>query len=151
MASSTRIKGNALALKFGSPAVDYWADATSVVLENEEKKSDVTTFEDAASSDGLVQWFFTLAAIQSTATGSFWRYLWANTGATVAYTYAPHGNVSPSATQPHFTGTCKIGAKPSIGGEASATGEYTFESRLDVVTGPVLDEGGTTTTTTSHA
>ncbi|MFD1505260.1 hypothetical protein FE374_09375 [Georgenia yuyongxinii] len=140
---STRIKGNKLALKFGSPAEDFWADATSVVLENEETSGDgVITFENAAQVDDSRQWFFTLSAIQSTAATSFWRYLWDNTGETVAFTYAPHGNADPTDSEPHFIGTCKIGPKPSVGGEASATGEYTFETRLDVVTGPTLDVGG---------
>lgn len=140
---STRIKGNALALKFGTPATDYWADATSVVLEHEDKDADVVTFEDAANADGAVQWYFTLTAIQSTAVGSFWRYLWANTGQTVAFTYAPQGNTTATVDQPHFLGTVKIGAKPSIGGEA-ASGDgksYTFDYRLDLVTGPTLDPG----------
>lgn len=139
---STRIRGNRLALTFGSPGVDYWADHTAVTLENEEKDTDVLTFEDASGSgDSDRQWFFTLEAVQSTATGSFWRYLWENTGEVVAFTYAPHGNETPTADQPHFLGTCKIGPKPSIGGEASRTGEFTFETRLDVETGPTLDDG----------
>lgn len=138
---STRIKGNKLALQFGSPGEDYWADHTSVVLDNEERESDVTTFEDAAKAGDARQWFFTLSAIQSTATGSFWRYLWENTGEVVPFTYAPHGNEEPTENEPHFIGTCKIGPKPSVGGEASATGEYTFETRLDVETGPTLDTG----------
>lgn len=138
---STRIKGNALALKFGSPAEDYWADATSVVLENEEKDSDVTTFEDAKNAGDARQWFFTLSAIQSTAKTSFWRYLWENTGQVVAFTYAPHGNEVATEDQPHFIGTCKIGAKPSVGGEAGQTTQYTFDARLDVETGPTLDIG----------
>lgn len=138
---STRIKGNKLALTFGSPGTDYWADHTTVVLENEESESDVLTFEDAAGGDAGRQWFFTLAAVQSTATGSFWRYLWENTGETVAFTYAPHGNEVATADEPHFIGTCKIGPKPSIGGEASRTAPYTFETRLDVETGPTMDTG----------
>lgn len=140
---STRIKGNKLGLTFGSPGENYWADATSVVLENEERESDVVTFEDAANAGDARQWFFTLSAVQSTATGSFWRFLWDNTGQVVPFTYAPHGNETPSEEQPHFLGTCKIGPKPSIGGEASATGEFTFEMRLDVETGPTLDDGTT--------
>ena len=138
---STRIKGNKLALRFGSPGTDYWADATSVVLENEEAEDDVLTFEDAAGGDAGRQWFFTLAAIQSTQPTSFWRYLWENTGEIVAFTYAPHGHEVASNTQPHFLGTCKIGPKPSIGGEASRTAPYTFEARLDVETGPTMDTG----------
>lgn len=143
MAGSTRIKGNALKLTFGSPGEDYWADQTSVVLENEEKGSGVTTFEDAAAG-GSRQWFFTLSAIQSTQATSFWRYLWDNEGAEVAFTYAPHGNETPSADQPHFVGMCKVGPKPSVGGDADREGEYTFETRLDVTSGPTLDDGTTT-------
>lgn len=139
--SSTRIKGNRLGLTFGSPGENYWADATSVVLDNEDNETGVTTFEDAATDGGARQSFFTISAIQSTATGSFWRYLWENTGEVVAYTYAPHGNEDPTEDQPHFIGTCKIGPKPSIGGEASRTDEFTFEVRLDVETGPTMDTG----------
>lgn len=138
---STRIKGSKLGLTFGSPGENYWADATSVVLDNEEKESDVLTFEDAAGGDAGRQWFFTISAVQSTATGSFWRYLWENTGEVVPFTYAPHGNETATAEQPHFLGTCKIGPKPTVGGDASRTAEYVFETRLDVETGPTLDEG----------
>ena len=140
---STRIRGGKIALTFGSgaSAEDYWADATNVVLENEESESDVVTFEDAENEDGARQFFFTLAAIQSTQTGSFWRYLWENTGEVVPFTFAPHGNETPTADQPHFLGTCRIGPKPSIGGEAGRTNTHTFETRLDVETGPTMDTG----------
>lgn len=142
MASSTRIKGNALKLEFGdNSAEDFWADATSVVLENEEKDSDVVTFYDAAHPGDERQWFFTLGAIQSTEDGSLWRYLWENVGEEIAYTYAPHGNEDPSSDKPHFIGKCKIKEKPQVGGEADEDGTYTFEIRLDVTTGPTMDSG----------
>lgn len=140
---STRIKGSKLALKLGTPGIDYWADATSVVLDNEESDTDVLTFEDAAAGDGDRQYFFTITAIQSTAQDSFWRYVWASTGEVVPFTYAPHGNEVATADQPHFVGTCKIGPRPSVGGEASRSrsAAYTFETRFDVETGPTLDDG----------
>lgn len=124
---SARIKGAQLALKFGG--TDYWADATSVVLDNEESNG-ALTFEDA-SLGGARQYFFTVSAIQSTDSSSFWSYLWANTGEIVTYTYAPHGNATATADQPHFTGTVKIGAKPSVGGDAGMTNEFIFTTRLD--------------------
>lgn len=139
MASSTRIKGNKLALKFGD--TDHWADATSVVLDNEEGESDVVTFYDAANPGNNRQWFFELSAIQSTEQNSFWRYLWENTGEEVAFTYAVHGNETPSADQPHLIGIVKIGPKPALGGDASETGTYTFDTRLDVVGTPTIDDG----------
>lgn len=141
---STRIKGNALYFKLGDTSgTDYWADCTNVVLENEEDDSGVTTFEDAANAGTERKWHFTLSGIQSTANDSFWRYLWENTGEEVAFTYAPHGNETPSTDKPHFLGTVKIKEKPSVGGEASEDGEFTFDYQLDVETGPTLDDGST--------
>lgn len=141
---STRIKGNALLFKLGdSDGTDYWADCSSVVLENADDNSGVLTFEDAANG-GARAWQFTLSGIQSTASSSFWRYIWNNTGEEVAFTYAPHGNETPSADQPHFVGMCKVGPKPSVGGDADREGEYTFETRLDVTSGPTLDDGTVT-------
>lgn len=135
---STRIKGNALALTFGG--TDYWADATSVLMENEETNTGVTTFEDASNSGGRT-YFFTISAIQSTDPSSFWRYLWENTGEVVAYKYAVHGNATATDAEPHLTGTVKIGPKPSLGGDASVNGEYTFTVRLDTQEEPTLDTG----------
>lgn len=135
---STRIKGNALALEFGG--TDYWADATSVILDNEDSAAGVVTFEDASKA-GNRTFFFTVGAIQSTSTSSFWRYVWENTGEVVNYKYAVHGNAVATADQPHFTGTVKIGPKPSLGGQASVNGEYTFEVRFDCQEEPLLDDG----------
>lgn len=135
---STRIKGNALALTFGG--TDYWADATSVLFDNEESAAGVTTFEDASKA-GARTYFFTISAIQSTDTSSFWTYLWENTGEVVAYKYAVHGNATATAAEPHLTGTIKVGPKPSLGGDASVNGEYTFTVRLDCQEEPTLDTG----------
>lgn len=133
---STKIRGKSLTLKFDDD--DYKCDAHSVVLENEEMDGDVLTFCDV-DSGGDRQWFFTINAVQSTDETSFWRFLWDNTGNTVAYIFAPHGNATASASQPHFTGNVTIGAKPSIGGEAKST--YSFDVRLDCTAEPTLDDG----------
>lgn len=133
MAGSTRIKGTKLMLKLG--ATDYWADITSYELSNEEADSDVTTFADA-SAGGARQFKLTGSAIQSTDTNSFWSYIWANTGQTVAFTLAPWGNSSATAAQPFFTGNVTIGPKPSLGGEAG-TGAFTFDFEWNVQGDPV--------------
>lgn len=134
---STRLKNKKIRLTFG--ATDYWADATSVVLDNEELDSDITTFEDAQL--GRRQEFATVTAAQSTATGSLWRYCWDNVGEEgVAFVYAPHGNEIATANEPHFTGSVTIPPKPSIGGEAGT--EPTFEVRFDAdEAGFTLDDG----------
>jgi hypothetical protein len=144
--SSTRIKGAALSLSFGG--TDYWADVTKVTLENDEQDSGAVTFQDAAGTGGR-QFSIKGSAIQSLQTTSFWRYVWSNSGQTVAYRYAPAGNAVASADQPHFVGTVKIGAKPTVGGEAGAGNEFTFDFEWEVQGLPTLDDGTDGTATIS--
>jgi hypothetical protein len=139
MATSTRIKANALKLSIGG--TDYWADFSSVSLQSEDASSDVNTFYDA-SLGGRRDWFFTVSGVQSTETTSFWMAAWDDAGSEVAFIYAPHGNASPSSSQPHFTGTLRIPAKGAfvIGGDASADGTFSFDGvRMDVVGDVTLD------------
>lgn len=135
---STRIKGSALSLTFGG--TDYWADVTSVTLENADKDSSAVTFADASGTPPR-QYQIKGSAIQSLDTSSFWRYAWANSGATVAFRYAPRGNATASADEPHFIGTVKIGPRPTVGGEAGANNEFTFDFEWDVDGVPTLDTG----------
>ena len=136
--SSIRIKGNKLALSFGG--VDVWADVTAVTLENTDKDGGLTTFEDASGTPGR-QYLIKGTAIQSLQTSSFWRYAWANSGQTVAFRYAPKGNATASADEPHFLGQVKIGPRPTIGGEAGASTEFSFEFEWQVDGDPTMDEG----------
>ncbi|GAA2082192.1 hypothetical protein GCM10009840_17860 [Pseudolysinimonas kribbensis] len=136
---STRIKGTKLKLTIGTPGVDYWGDLSSWKISNDDADKDVTTFEDAAAG-GSKQFKLTGTAIQSTASGSFWRYVWENTGVDAAFTIAPHGNETATADQPHVIGTLTIGAKPDLGGDAG-NGAYTFDFEFLVVGTPTLDSG----------
>ncbi|WP_144268257.1 hypothetical protein [Demequina sp. NBRC 110055] len=142
MAGSTRIRGAALTLSVGSPAVDYKCDITSATITNEETDSDVLTFCDVEEGNDRT-YFLNITAIQSTDADSLWSYIWDQSGTEgVAFTYAPHGNASPSASQPHFTGTLTIGDKPEIGGEAVRDGNgYTFETTWEIDGIPVIDRG----------
>ncbi|WP_350348016.1 hypothetical protein ABIQ69_15460 [Agromyces sp. G08B096] len=141
---SPRIRGNKKpVLTLGTPGTDQSADLISYSIENEEADSDVVTFEDAASG-GARQFYLRGSATQSTATVSFWRYVWENTGQTeVPYTVAPHGNAAPTANEPHLVGTLTIGPKPTIGGEASTspTSAFSFEFEFKIDGEPVLDDG----------
>lgn len=136
---STRMKGNRLRLTLDSE--DYWADCTAVELLNEEADADVVTFEDAQTPGGARTYYFQITAIQSTDPDSLWSYIWDQAGDEVPYVYAPHGNETPTAAQPHFTGSLTIGARPSVGGEAGRTNTYTFETRWDCTGVPVKDDG----------
>lgn len=140
MSGSTRIKGVALALKFGSPAVDYWCDVTAATITNDEGDTDVITFCDAAEGGGR-QYFLNMTAIQSTDADGLWRYTWEHSGEVVGFTYAPHGNELPTVEQPHFIGTVKIGPRPTIGGEAGTANTFTFETVWEIEGVPTLDDG----------
>lgn len=137
-APSPRIKGKALRLTIDS--ADYWADIISCVLNNEAADSDALTFGDVLAG-GARTYFFELTAIQSTASGSFWRTVWDNAGKSAAFAYAPHGNETPTVDKPHYVGTLTIGAKPSLGGQAGSTSTYTFETRFDIDGEPAVDDG----------
>ena len=138
---SARIKGSALILSIGSPAVDHKVDITAASITNAEKDSDVTTFGDVAAGDDR-DFFLKFTGTQSTAVASLWRYIWEHAGdEAVAYTYAPHGNEIPTAAEPHFTGTLTIGPPPEIGGEAGKNNTYTFEAEWKLDAKPTLDVG----------
>lgn len=132
--AASKYKGKSLSLKVGS--TEYNMDLTSVVLQNEEAEDDATTFADLAEG-GAVQWYFEVEGVSDYGTGSLWRYLWDNAGnAGVAFTFAPYGNLVPSATQPHFTGTLELGPKPAVGGQANEV--FTFEARFNVTGVPTM-------------
>jgi hypothetical protein len=122
-------------------AAPYDGDVKAMRLTTEDKDDSDLTFLEAASGE-TKDYSLTVTAIQSTATGSFWRMVWDDPGGEFAVVYGPHGNAVPSAAQPHFTFTAKATGRPEIGKEASlsktrADFEYTF----DVTSPIVLDDG----------
>lgn len=127
-AGSKRIAANRLALEIDG--VDYWMDASSVVLDNEPADEELMEL-----TDGFAQWFlwfFEVEGIQSTETDSLWRFLFHNVGQLVPFSYAPHGNQEPTPDQPHLVGECRIMHPPRLGGQAQRKGSYEFEMRLEV-------------------
>lgn len=119
--------GKNLSLTFD--AIEFNADGTAVVLDNEEGEQDAVTFAELATGDTR-QWFFQLTALGDYSVGSIWDTLWENSGADVPFVFKPYGNATPTTAQPHFEGTARVIAKPPIGGSAGET--WTFEARLDV-------------------
>lgn len=133
MASSTRIKGRDLILTIDGS--DIAMDASSITLSNEDKDGEVRTFADITPPK---QWYFEVEAIQSTDTSSFWSALWDLDGQEgIPYVFKPHGNASPTSSQPHFSGTVTIKGKPPVGGSADTT--FTFTYRLDCDQEPLID------------
>jgi len=127
-----KYNGKNLSLTIDTKEVNL--EGTSIVLDNEEADTDSVTFAELASGTPL-QWFFTITAVADYGSGSFWSTLWDGAGTTVPFVFKPYGNATASTSQPHFTGTATINAKPPIGGSANET--FTFEARLYVVGEPV--------------
>lgn len=137
--ASEAVRGNeGIVFKIG--ATEFSQDVKAVNLNNEDRDDSDVTFTEAAAGDVTVT-SVTVSAIQSTAAGSLWRYLWDNPGEEVAVTYAPHGNAVVEADKPHFLMTVKLGPRPPIGGEAKrAKDRYPFDATFEVLDGPTLDD-----------
>lgn len=132
---SPRIKGTGLSMRLGDPPRDYWADAISVVMAFEVAQEEL--FDQYERDIYIKDKFFDVVAIQSTEPDSLWSLLFEHWGKTVPFAYAPHGNETPSPSQPHFTGLLQLPGPPALGGEAGEHNEYVFETRLRIVQGPL--------------
>ena len=62
-----------------------------------------------------------VSGFQDTAAASLHSALWADPGASVTISSAPHGNATPTSAEPWFTATGYAETVPDIGG---AAGEY---------------------------
>lgn len=126
---STRIYGKQLSLTINE--TEYSADIVEYSLDYEDADSDNLTFAEAAKGGGDIG-KLKITAIQSTATASFWRWVWANAGkADVPFKIAPWGNETASAEQPHLTGTLTIGKRPKLGGAADPKKSFVFDVEWD--------------------
>lgn len=129
---ANKYNGKNLSLMFDGTE-EFSAEGTSVTLDNEEAEGDTVTFEELGAGSART-WFFTVNAIADYGTDSFWTLLWDNSGQDIAYLFKPYGNTTASPTEPHFSGTCTVLAKPPIGGTAGET--WAFEARLDCTAEP---------------
>jgi len=109
MAASTRIKASNIVFKIGT--TDYACDANMVELTLDDAPGDVQTFCETRVGG---QWTLHLEGITSGEDTSLYRVLWDNFGTEVAFTIAPNGNATPSADQPHYTGTVVFDQLPPL-------------------------------------
>jgi len=129
MAASTRIK--AQNIKFLIGATEYACDATMVDLVLGDAPGDVQTFCEQRVGG---EWALTLEGITSGDATSLYRVLWANFGTTGAFTIAPNGNETATASQPHYTGTVRFNELPPMSLTSNETA--TFSVTLEVVNTP---------------
>lgn len=133
-----RVKGD-VGLVFRVGDTDYWADCTTIKLEQDDD-----TVSDWGDTDvtNPGDWKLKVSAVQSIQRGSLWRFLWENQFATpVDVTYAPAGNDKPTQDEPHFTGPVQIPRAPSLGGDAGEDEEYTFDTEFRFREPPELVTG----------
>jgi hypothetical protein len=109
MPSSTRIKATNISFKIG--ATEYNCDANLVELTLNDAPGDVQTFCEVRPGG---EWKLQLDGVTSGDAASLYRVLWANFGTEVGFTIAPQGNVTPTASQPHYTGTVIFDELPPL-------------------------------------
>lgn len=109
MPASTRIKATNISFKIAS--TEYNCDANLVELTLGDASGDVRTFCEVVSGQ---EWKLQLDGLTSGDAASLYRILWANFGTEVAFTIAPNGNATASASQPHYTGTVIFDALPPL-------------------------------------
>ncbi|GAA4075767.1 hypothetical protein ACFFOS_27650 [Nocardioides kongjuensis] len=121
-------------LTFTVDGVQFNADGTSVVMDNEDGDAGTQTFAELANGTP-VNWFFQITALLDLAGTSFHTMLWDNAGTEVAFVFDPMGaGVTPTVNKPKYTGNCKIPRKPPVGGQAGET--WTYDFRIDIVGEP---------------
>lgn len=108
-----RIKGKSIV--FEVDGTEYAGQVSNVTFSSEVGTLGFGDYTDSLDFTCAVTGF------QDTAAASLHSVLWANPGANVTLTFAPHGNATATAAQPHFEATGYAETLPDIGGEA---GEY---------------------------
>ena len=126
MAASTRIKAQNIVFKIGT--TDHACDATSVNLELGDAPGDVRTFCEVSVGK---HWTLNLEGITSGAADSLYRILWDNYGTEVAFTIAPHGNATATASQPHYEGTVIFSELPPLALTAGETATFSVALEVD--------------------
>lgn len=119
MAASTRIKAQNIIFKIGS--TDYACDANMVELTLDDAPGDVQTFCETRVGG---QWALQLDGIMSGDSTSLYRVLWDNFGTEVAFTVAPNGNATASASEPHYEGTAVFNQLPPLSLMSNETAKF---------------------------
>jgi hypothetical protein len=109
-------------------------EVSTAVITAKDASSDFVSFA-AAAAGGSREYGLKLTMVQDPAAGSLWDQVWAHAGDDVAVVVRPHGNATPSASEPHFTGTVTISEPDGdlLGGEADASTSARFTTEVEWV------------------
>lgn len=126
-------------LQLNVDATEVTPEVSNVRVTSGESESDFVSFADAAAGGGRV-YKLAITMTQNAATGTLWDQVWSHAGEEVDVIVRPYGNATPTATEPHFEGTCVV-AEPDgdlLGGEAdkSATNRFTTEVEWEFTAKP---------------
>lgn len=118
-----RIKGKSIVFEVGG--TEYAGGVSNVVFSSAVNTLGFGNYEDSLDFTCAVTGF------QDTAAASFHSWLWDNPGVSVSISFAPHGNATPSASQPWFTATGYAEVVPNLGGAAGEFFTYDINFILD--------------------
>jgi hypothetical protein len=118
-----RIKGKSIVFEVNS--TEYAGQVSNVTFS-----SAVGTLGFGDYTDSL-DFTCAVSGFQDTAAASLHTALWNSPGASVAITFAPHGNAEPTVAQPHFTATGYAETVPDLGGAAGEFFVYDINFILD--------------------
>jgi len=118
-----RIKGKSII--FEVDGTEYAGQTSNVVFS-----SAVGTLGFGDYTDSL-DFTCAVTGFQDTAAASLHSALWADPGASVTISFAPHGNATPTSAEPWFTATGYAETVPDIGGAAGEFFVYDINFILD--------------------
>jgi hypothetical protein len=118
-----RIKGKTII--FEANGTEYSGGVSSVVFSSAVDTLGFGTYEDS------LEFLCAVTGFQDTADNSFHSFLWDNAGVNVNISFAPHGNMTPTANQPWFTATGYAEIVPALGGAAGEFFTYDLNFILD--------------------
>lgn len=118
-----RIRGKSIV--FSVDGTEYAGSVSNVTFASAVGTLGFGNYEDSLDFTCAVTGF------QDTAAASLHTYLWENPGVSIDIVYAPHGNGSPSASQPLFEATGYAETVPNLGGAAGEFFVYDLNIILD--------------------
>jgi len=118
-----RIKGKSVVFEING--TEYAGAVSNVTFSSAVNTLGFGNYEDSLDFTCAVTGF------QDTAAASLHSFLWDNPGVTVNISFAPHGNATPSASQPWFTATGYAETVPDLGGTAGEFFVYDLNFILD--------------------